>query len=1182
MSIPRFSVRNPVFVNMMMLVILFGGAIFAFTLTKEMFPESRPDKLAISVIYPGVQPAEIEKAVTIKIEEAVRGIDGIEKVDSTVNEGRSSTILTLFNEVDDVDTVLQEVKNEVDALQDLPDDVEQVSIKKLEPRLPVISVAIFGEGSEADRKRAARRLRDELLLLPGVTDVEVTGTQEDEISVEVRPGDLRRFNVTFEELAQAIRETNLDVSGGLLKGARSRVSVRTLGEQLRARDLRDVVVKHRPDGSKVYLHQVADLRDTFVESDLESYFNGKPSVSCTVYKSSNEDAIQIATVVRAYVAGKQNAEFDPYGFNAAYAQAWYKKPFSFIGAGFSKAVGTLSATLAGHPDSVEVYRRSRNAPFDHNFRVELHSNMARFIEGRLDLMTRNGQSGLVLVIISLMLFLNWRVAFWASIGLLVSFLGAFIVMWVLGASINLLTMFGLIIVLGIIVDDAIVIGENIYRHAEDGEPPMQAAVTGAEEVMWPVTIAILTTIAAFAPLFYVRGQIGDFMGQLPIVVLAALSVSLVEALLILPAHLAHLPQKGISRSNNTPPGQKPSEAPWHSDTPSGERSSNGWLARRLKRLRRWQQRFVRGRLTGAYERFLRVALRWRYVTLATAVTLLLMAGGMVAGEVVEFVFIQKMDSESLICSLEMPVGSTSEQVRRRLKKLSALATEMPEVSNVQAFVARQYDLTGAGVTGQQNQSHLGQLVIELKPADVREREGERSSMQLLSVFREASARLAGVNSVTWEAMTGGPGGKDIHIKFSGAEFDELVRVAEEVKSELRSLQGVYDLDDDIDEGQREIQLSLKPGAREKGISVSALGNYVRSAIYGREARRITRNREDVKIMVRYPRRFRQDVHHVESMWVPVHRGSEGLWEWAPLSRLAMLKEAESYSSLHRSQQTRSVSVLGEVDQEAGATTHEILAKIRTIFHEDIQEKHPDVNIEFLGQAEEMSKSFGSLKVAFPVAMLMIYMLLAGLFRSYLQPMVVMSAVPFGFLGAVVGHWVTGNPMTILSLIGMVALTGIVVNDSLVLVDFINTRIRRGMGVFEANVQGAKLRLRAILLTTLTTVAGLTPLMFEKSFQAKFLIPMAVTLTWGLAFATLLTLVLVPTLNMIFFDLRGWFKAPAVGAPKDPFETLPGDASATEPTESEQDRPEDRRDDGDVAVEQPADVEEEHPQPALGG
>jgi multidrug efflux pump subunit AcrB len=1093
MSLPRFSVNNQVLVNMMMVVLLAAGGIFAFTLVREMFPETQPDKIAISVLHLGVQPQELEKAVTIKIEQAVRDVDGIERIDSTVSEGMSTTIVTLLNEVEDVDTALQEVKNEVDAIEDLPDDLNKITINKREPQLPVISIAIYGEGDEAALKRAAIDLRDDLERLPGVSEVQINGTRNDEISVEIRPERLRKYNITFDEVAEAIRSTNLDISGGNLKGARQNISLRTLGEELRGMDLEDIVVRGETDGRTILLSDVAHVRDHFIESDLESYFNAKRAVHCVVYKTSSQDAIQIATLVKAFIAGKRNEPFDYHGFAATSEKPWYVRPFSLAGAGISWALSNLT----GRPDPMKVYEQSRAAPFDHTFNVALHTDLARFVEGRLDLLSRNGRTGLILVLISLNLFLNWRVAMWAAVGLPVSFLGTFVIMWFLGATINLLTMFGLIIVLGIIVDDAIVIGENIYRHVEEGMHPLKAAVVGAEEVMWPVTVAVLTTIAAFAPLFFVRGQIGDFMGQLPIVVLAALSVSLIEALVILPAHLAHLPP--------------------HDKSGDGRASTSRFAAARrmLARVDRLREGLLRGSFPNAYERFLRKALRWRYVTLAVAVATLTMSLGLFAGGIVESVFIQKMDSETIICALEMPVGTTSKNVKQRLVQLSQLAVETPEVASVQMFVARQFDLAGAGATGSNDQSHLGQLIIELLPADERERLELRSSERLLAMFRNASQQLPGVNSVTWEAMHGGPGGKDVHIQITSKQFDDLVAVSDLLKERLRRFRGVFDIDDDFDKGKREIHLRLRESARPTGITVGMLGLFVRSAMYGRESRRMTRNREDVKIMVRYPEHVRTSVYDLESMWIPVGATPQSRG-WVPLGEVATLTESESYSTIHRSQHERSVSVYAEVDDEV-ASTFDILAMIQQEFDTQIQPIHPDVRIQFLGSYEERFKAFGGLKLAFPVALLIIYMLLAGLFRSYLQPLVVMSAIPFGIQGAIVGHWVTGNPMTILSWIGMVALTGILVNDALVLVDFINKRIRAGMSPFEASVTGGRLRLRAILLTTLTTVAGLTPIMFETSFQAKFLIPMAVTLTFGLVFATALTLVIVPTLNMIYHD-----------------------------------------------------------------
>jgi hydrophobic/amphiphilic exporter-1 (mainly G- bacteria), HAE1 family len=1111
MSLPRFSVENPVLVNMMMVVTLVAGSAFAFTLVREMFPESRPNAIAITAIYPAVQPEELEKAITIKVEEAVRDIEGIEKVTSSVQEGMSTTILTLYNEVDDVDTVLQEVKNDIDALEDLPDELEQITFTKIEPTLPVIMVAIFGDGSEAEIKRAARDLKDELLTLPGVSDIQEMGIRDDEISVEIRPDKLLEYDITFEEVAAAIRATNIDISGGNLKGETAQTAIRILGESNRGVDLEDIEVRSLPDGRTIRVRDVATVKDTFVDSDIESYFNGKPSANLLIEKTSSQDAIEISTLIKAFVAGKQQAPFDPYGFDAAWEKPWYLRPLALASAHAAKAINTIS----GRPDPMQYYEQSRQNPFDHNYEVALHTDLARFVKGRLDLMLRNGRAGLLLVLISLNLFLNWRVAFWTAIGLPVSFLGTFVVMWALGVSINLLSMFGLIIVLGIIVDDAIVIGENIYRRVEEGMPAREAAITGAEEVFWPVTIAVTTTIAAFSPLLFIRGQIGDFMRQLPIVVLAALSVSLIEALVILPAHLAHLPGRKIRQQER--------------DT-SQKRS----LWRKLGSL---QHHFMQSLLLPIYERFLGFALRWRYVTVAVAMGASLIAVGMFVGKtsrgyslgnLVKWEFVQDMDAESMYAIVEMPVGSTNQQVLERLRILSDAALDMPEVLTAQMDVGMALAVTDVGATGGEIQPHLGQVWIELMEADRREVAGLRSSDEVLAQLREVSEKLTGVNSVAWEVMNGGPGGKDIMIRVSGENFDDLQAASRELIEELSTYAGVVDLDDDFDEGKREARLTLRASARPTGITVATLGQHVRAATYGAEARRVTRNREDVKIMVRYPRSFREQIANLESMWIPAPnaaipdaqslRDGADRRAWVPLGEVAELDEAVGYTTLHRFQQQRSITVLGEVDS-AITSGSDVLAKVQADFLPDLQKRYPGMKVEFLGSTEEQGKAFGSLKIAFPVALLLVYMLLAGLFRSYFQPLVVMAAIPFAVQGAIIGHWLTDNPMTILSMIGLVALTGIVVNDSLVLVDFINQRIRSGLNHFEASIAGARLRLRPILLTTLTTVAGLTPLMFETSFQAKFLIPMAVTLTFGLLFATALTLVIVPAINLIFFDIQ---------------------------------------------------------------
>lgn len=1094
MSLPSFSVRNHVLVNMFMLVILVAGAVFALTLQREMFPESRPDKLMVAATYPGVQPEDVEKAVTIKIEEAIRGLEGIEKIESQVAESISFTTLTLSQSVDDVDVMLQEIRNEIDSIQDLPDDVEKISLKKVEPQLPVISIAIYSDQGEVALKRTARSLRDDLLKLQGVSRIELNGIRDDEIYVDVRPEKLLEYNVTFEEVAAAIRNENIDVSGGQLKGDRSSIAVRTLGEEQSALELNDIVIRSTPYGSQVLLKDVATLKDGFVDSDLESLFNGKPMVNCVVFKADDEDAVQISGIIKTYVAARSGQPYTgPTGF-------W---------AGLDAVVGK--------PNLRQIYDNAKANPFPQAFEFKLHTDIARFVEGRLELMTRNGGWGLVLVLISLNLFLNWRVAMWAAFGLVVSFMGTFAVMWSLGATVNLLSMFGLIVVLGIIVDDAIVIGENIYRHVEEGVPPLEAAVKGAEEVMWPVIVAVSTTIGAFAPLFFIQGQIGDFMAQLPLVVIAALSISLVEALIILPAHLRHLPPI-LKRK---PTSQTHEDGSAITDTNGQQITATPATAAAPGLKTRIMDRF----LLRPYEQLLRYTLKWRYVTVAAVTGGCILAAGVLAGGIVKWAFIQDMDSESLICALEMPIGTSTERLKEELEKLTDFIVDSdryPEVVNVQTIAGRQYDVTGAGSVGFDDQSHLGQLVVEICPAEER----TKSSNQLVNELREFSnSGLTGINSVRWMAMNGGPGGNDIEVNVSGIANETLPLILTDIKKIASGIEGVYDIDDNMDLGKKELKLSVKDSAAATGVTVGSLGMHVRGALFGQEARRITRDREDVKIMVRYPKEFRENSWNIESMWLPGSRDAmSGERKWIPISEVADLDMGVGYSTITRYQQTRSAKVIGSVDDATPGGSRAVMTAIQQQIEADVLPKYPGVEIQYLGQAEEMGKSFASLKLAFPVALLIIYGMLAGLFRSYTQPLVVMAAIPFGFLGAVAGHWITGETFTMLSAIGLVALAGILVNDSLVLVDFINRRVAAGMEHFEASIDGAKKRLRAILLTTLTTASGLIPLMFETSFQAKFLIPMAVTLTFGLVFATGLTLVLVPCLNMIREDILSFVAA----------------------------------------------------------
>ena len=1100
MSLPRFSVQNPVLVNLLMLVIIAAGMVCALTLTREMFPESRPEKLMITTIYPGVSPQEIEKVLTIKIEEAVRDVEGVDKVDSTVIEGMSATRLSLVSGTRNVDRVLQEVKAEIDAIEDLPADAEKTTVKKLEPKLPVIGVAIYGPGSDADRKRAARALRDDLLLLPGVSDVVMSGAKEDEISVEIRPAKLMEYDITFDEVANAIRQANLDVTGGQIDASRSSLSIRTLGEEQRGVDLNKIIVRSFPDGRTVYLSDVADVRDAFVDIDQEGYFNGEPGINCVVYQNVGQDAIRISQLVKAYVLAKKGQPFDPHGFEAASLHVWYWRPFAIVWAHASR----LANRAIGHPDPEYYYQQSLSKPFDHNFNVALHTDLARFVEGRIDLMVDNGLQGLFLILLTLVVFLDHRVAFWAATGLPVTFLGTFLMMSLMGVSLNLVSLMGLIIVLSIDVDEAIVMGENVYRHMEEGLASEAAAITGSEEVMWPVVTMTGTTIGAFVPLLFIKGQLGDFLKELPMVCIAAMSMSMLEALVILPAHLGHLktkPRRGADSAATEPAVTAVPVSPWR----------QFW-----NRVVTTKDAVLSTVVDVWYDRLIRLMLTWRYVTLAAAVATLSIAVGLVQGGIVPFVPVPKMDSETLVGSLEMSVGTPAELTKSRLKQLSDHLVKLPEVVNVQMYVGIQVDIAGEGAVGQNLGSHLGQLIVELKEAHKR----SRTSEAILVELRQEAERLSGVNAVTWTSLNGGPAGRALELKVTADRFDDSLAAAKAVRDKLATYDGVFDIDDNVNARLREIQLRLHETARPTGITVAALGQEVRNAFFGREARRISRNREDVKIMVRYPKVYRQDDSMLEMMWIPSPAGATGRHRWVPLREVAELTEDRAHDSIQRSEHRRAISIYADVDDLHN--DNEIAANVQQWIDTDLRKSHPDVRVEMRGKTLENKKFMDSMLVAFPVSLAIIYVLLTALFRSYIQPIVVLIAVPFGVQGAIVGHWIMGYDLTIMSAIGLVALNGIVVNDSLVLVDFINTRVRGGSSHYESSVAGSKLRMRAIVLNTITAVVGMTPLMFETSFQAKFLIPLAITLTWGLIFATVLTLVVVPAINMVFFDISKMF------------------------------------------------------------
>ncbi len=1076
MTLPRFSVNNPVLVNLFMFTVLIGGVYSGLTLVREMFPEARPNRIAVTTAYPGATPAEVEKGITLKIEERIKNIRGIDRIISTITEGRSTIMLELESGFADVDQAVDDVKAAIDAIpqRDFPQEALETQVAKIEPRFPVMLVSLYGELDDRSLKVLGDRLRDDILALPSVTEVVLSGTRKDEISVEVAPGKLVEYGLSFMDVAEVVAAGNLDLPGGQVRTKDANVAVRTLGEKDRGVELGDLIVRGDRTGRSVRLDTVATIDDGFEDVEVEGRFNGLPSINVTVSKTPEQDAIEIASAVRALVAGKMGEPFE---------RAW---------------VDAFLAKLSGRDVLREVYERARSDPYPEGVEIATHNDLSVFIEGRLNLLERNGMWGLVLVFLSLLMFLHWRVAFWVMMGLVLAITGSLICMRLLGLSLNLISMLSLIIVLGLLVDDAIIVSEHVYSKVENGMEARLAAITGTEEVTWPVVCAIVTTIVAFAPLMYLEGQMGDWMGVLPVVVCVALTVSLVEALTILPSHLAHglRPLESSDRANR------------HRRLESVTGSTTRIRSRAVsiaKRFRGAEGEVLMPWLRNRYERLLRLAARYRYVALASFVACMMVAGGLVAGGHVPFVFLQKIDTELVFVNLQMEVGAPLSRTREALGVVERAALDVEELKTLFTLVGAQ--VSEDGMTASM-QSHLGQSFIELVPSDER----SRTSDEIVQQIRTHTEDIPGVEKLRFNSMDGGPGGAAIHLEITGEDLGDITNAANEIKEHLMEFAGVFDIVDDFEAGRPEVQIELHDSARALGLTTEFLATQVRSAFYGFEAKKIQRGSEDVRIMVRYPPEHRKRIYDIESMWIATPMG-----DLVPFGEVARITEGRGYSSIKRTDQRRTVTVTADVNDSI-TNAYEVMGELSAGFPE-LQRRYPGIELRFGGQRLETNRAFGSLRHTSLIALAIIFVILAGLFRSYIQPLIVMAVIPFGAIGMVAGHLVMGYPLTLLSIIGMVALTGIVVNDSMILMVFINRKVAAGASHHDAVIEAGLERLRPILLTSVTTVLGIAPLLFETSFQARFLIPMGISISAGLIFATALTLVAVPALYLTVIDMK---------------------------------------------------------------
>jgi multidrug efflux pump subunit AcrB len=1032
-SIIAWFAENHVAANLLMAFLLLAGAVTGLTMKLEVFPETSLDRISITVVYPGASPAEVEEAVVRRIEENVTGLAGIKRVDSTAREGFGTVSIEVIKGWD-LKELLDEVKAEVDRITTFPEEAEEPLVREVTRRTQVLNVAVYGDTSEATIKHLTENIKDDITNLPGITYAELFSIRKAEIHFEISEGTLRRYGLTLGAVADAIRRASLDLPAGNVKTSGGEILVRTKGRRYHAADYEDVSVISRADGTKVTLGQIASLRDGFEEVDLKTRFQGKPSGIIQVFRVADQNALTVAKTVKNYVA-----EIRP-----------------------------------GLPEGVDI---------------TVYHDRSKILKSRLRLLLKNMALGLILVSILLGLFLNVRLAFWVTLGIPISFAAGIWALPSFDVSINMISLFAFITVLGIVVDDAIVIGENIFRMQNEGLEGLEGAVKGAVQVGRPVVFAVLTTVAAFYPLLLGSGTMGKIMRNIPIVVILVLMGSLVESLLILPAHL--------SRSKHATAGKK-----------------------KLNHSAGLMIRFI----NGPYARLVNFCVTWRYATAALGVAMLLFTIGLWQGGWIKFTLFPKIDSNRLICSLTMPAGTPVERTTEIVsyleqagkKALAEMDENRPEgapslFEHSVASIGFHAGGRGPMASGPQEGGHLAQVTIQLL-------EGEErgvSAAKLAALWREKVGIIPDAEAVTFQSTlfsTGNP--IEIHLSLDNQE--ELMAAAEELKMELRAYPGVFDVSDSFLPGKKEMQLKLKPAARSLGLTLNDLAQQVRHAFYGAEALRLQRDQDEVKVLVRYPESERKSLGDVEDMRIRTKDGTP-----VPFSQVAEVKMEQGYAAIERAQRRRVIKVIADVD-ETITNANEVRIDLERRFLPKLKHNHVGLRYVVEGEGKEQKESMADVFKGFSIAIFAIYVLLAIPFRSFSQPFVVMSAIPFGIVGAVMGHLIMGLNLSLLSFFGIVGLAGVVVNDSLVLVHAINRLRRQGDKVHDAITRAGALRFRAVILTSLTTFAGLTPMLLERSLQAQFLIPMAVSLGFGVLFATGITLILVPCGYMILNDIQEFF------------------------------------------------------------
>ncbi len=1061
-DVPRgplaWMASNSVAANLLMLVFVVGGLLMLPRIKQEVFPEFQLDLVIVNIAYPGASPSEVEQGVVLAVEEAVRAVDGVKEVRATAVEGTAAITIELTLGTD-ANRALADVKSAVDRISSFPRDTERPIVSLASNKREVVSLVVHGDVSERVLRDLAEGIRDDLLQSGDITVVDLGGVRAPEISIEVPTEQLRRHGLTLEGVAARVRAASIELPGGGVKTAGGEILVRTTERRERGSEFRDIVLLTQKDGTEVRLGDVATIRDGFQDVDQEAFFDGKRAALVKVFRVGDaQTPTKISAIVKEYVATHAGA--------------------------LPPGVG-----LSVWSDTSEMYQE------------------------RLDLMLRNARMGLVLVVLILGLFLDVRLAFWVTLGIPISFIGSLLLLPSMNASINMISLFAFIVTLGIVVDDAIVVGEAVHLKRSQGIPPLRAAVEGVREVGVPVVFAVLTTMIAFMPLLFVPGPAGKFFRLIPLVVMAVLAISLVESLFVLPAHLAHT---------------KPKPGPLVALVDAQQ-----------ARFARLLDRFIEN----VYRPLVVRAVRRRWLTLAAGAACLLAALGLVAGGRVSFTFLPKVEGDVIVAEVELPFGAPVQRTRELNERMVAAARAIMEENGGEARISRgvfsQVGNSGSFRGGPQgggpafSASHKAEVAVFLVSSDQR----AITSTEFTAKWRERIGDVPGLESLKFHFSTGPSAGDPISVELAHKDLDVLEQAAGRVAARLADYTGVYAIDDGFSDGKPQLDFRLRSEARTLGLTETELARQIRAAYFGAEATRQQRGRDELRTFVRLPQAERASEWDIEHLMLRTPSGGE-----IPLSQAADVERGASYTEIRRRDGRRIVSVTADIDENV-ANANQVVGDLQKTVVPSVVAEFPGLRSSFQGEQRAQAETLGSLGSGFVMALLAIFALLAVVFRSYVQPVIIMVAIPFGVVGAVIGHAAMGYTLSLMSMMGLVALSGVVVNDSLVLIDAVNRFREQGMSAFEAIIAGATRRFRPILLTSLTTFFGLAPMILETSVQARFMIPMAISLAFGVAFATIICLLLVPAVYALVLDAQNGvarYRAWTAGTPPEGLDPIPGE------------------------------------------